>query len=169
MKHRAFFKLENFSWLFKSLHIFSEIILGLERCIEIMWEKLMLFTLYNVFTNLFLKLDHVYRMWTLTAFLVSLEEMGIAGVSCFYHPLLYSVVSPWGLGTVRVILVALLEEDVTEPLCSRYLLDTYKILPILKERYDLSFRAFWLGTVWLWNMANMSAVFSVSSSWFLRA
>lgn len=36
------------------------IILGLERCIEITWEKLVLLTLYNVFANLFLKPAHVH-------------------------------------------------------------------------------------------------------------
>lgn len=39
---------------------FQGIILSLERCIEIMWEKLMLFTLYNVLANLFLKPGHVH-------------------------------------------------------------------------------------------------------------
>lgn len=59
-----------------------------------MWEKLVLFTSYDIFANLFLKPVVTYsgfRMWTLNALQVSLEGVGIAGVSYFFHLLLYPV------------------------------------------------------------------------------
>lgn len=68
--------------------------MDLERCVEVMWEKLVLFTLYDIFANLFLKPVVTYssfRMWTLNALRVSLEGTGIAGICivCFFT--LYSL------------------------------------------------------------------------------
>lgn len=53
---------------------------------EFMWESLVLFMLYYIFANVFLKPVVVYsgfRMQTLHALQASLEGMGIIGVSCF--------------------------------------------------------------------------------------
>lgn len=95
MKHISIFKLDNLSLLIVSKHP-KGIVLDLERCMEIMGEKLELFTLYDIFANLFLKpvvMHSSFRMWTLNAMQVSLEGIRIAGVSYFYHLLicLYSL------------------------------------------------------------------------------
>lgn len=68
--------------------------MDLERCMEFMWESLVLFMLYYIFANVFLKPVVVYsgfRTQTLHALQASLEGMGIVGVSCFCHLLLYLV------------------------------------------------------------------------------
>lgn len=51
MKHTTIFKLENLCLLIES----PNIILDLEGCMEVMWEKQVLFTLYDIFVSLFLK------------------------------------------------------------------------------------------------------------------
>lgn len=61
-----------------------------------MRENLMLFTLHSVFANLFLKPGHVHGFQDVDTECIQrvFGRMGIAGVSCLYHLLLYSVVSP---------------------------------------------------------------------------
>lgn len=91
MKHISIFKLENLSLLTVS-KLPKGIILDLERCMEVVGGKLGLFTLYNIFANLFLKpvvMLSSFRMWTPKALQVSLEGMRPAGVSYFYHLLIY--------------------------------------------------------------------------------
>lgn len=92
---------------------------------EFMWESLV-FMLYYIFANVFLKPVVMYsgfRMQTLHALQASLEGMGIVGVSCFCHLLLYLVLSLLGFfKSGRVILVTVMEGgDVACPLCSVYL------------------------------------------------